>query len=56
MQFAQQFREVALARLCRRRREGAAQGGRDAGVHIGHINLDDSTIHVNVRRRHGGGR
>lgn len=42
---AQQLLEIAVARLRRRGLEGAAQGGRDAGVRRRDFDADDAVVH-----------
>jgi hypothetical protein len=48
----QQFLEMPVARLRRRRLERAAKGGSDARLRRGHVHLDDLPIH-HVRFRRG---
>ncbi len=52
VQFAQKFGKIAVARLARRRLEGATQRGRDSGVGEGNVDPDNPSIScVNVHGR-----
>ena len=51
MQLADKLVEIAIARFIRRRLESSAEGGSDAGMIRRNIDTNDSSIHVEFRRR-----
>ena len=50
MQLSQQLGEIAIARLVRRRLEGATQSGGNAGMSWRKIDTDYPAIHAEFRR------
>ncbi len=53
VQLPQKVGEIAVARLRRRRFEGAAERCRDTGVGGRDIDANNPAIHVEIRRRRG---
>ena len=51
VELAQELGEVAVARLLRRRREGAAERGGNAGMGGWNVDSDNLPIHGEFRRR-----